>query len=661
MTSKFIKVPALQGVSSVEYNQILDFDLLNYGYVDPQRSYISVNADIATTETDPNSGIGVHAVYTTFTNNASYKNSVFIGDYELRSSSVGVLESVLDSNVINASFDSFNRDFEQVLSDNYKTLAQFVDPSRVYFNKVDSSPFRVLSQTVPSQNITHQLKIKLPDISPMMKQISVYDCEALGNTRLRIRWDDRVLNDPVEYMPYDTMWGVRPCANKGNADPNNTVVMDAVSSAINKVIDATDAELPVGTNVIATYVSGGTRDPILETTVAAVNIAAQVATITLANNLAAGDKTSVQLAAYKSKVQIAQPVNGATSVFVNDTTYFPVDSDWVKFTYLNKQVVIAYPTAGVNNVFVAKTITGVSVLPNGTVRLDFTGGLPSVGTAAGALYILGNTAVFQAVAGDNITYTMANTTLQSCGLWVGQKINITSLTAAGAKQGISTLITSLTQVGTNVQVVVADALANSANSIKFRCVPAATTTLTMSNPMLVMKTLNSGNKKLARYLAAESKEVTFSTYSIERASILSNQQSFNRIFDCEAGCSNVFFLLVNRQAGVNVIAESSNIDSYRMRLNDIMITNRDVSPLTPLYFDGLIQCLQSSNLAVLRNLLGECSDSVCIPCAMIPDPSQLNRVQLNLNTNNSGNEYTVYCVKEKMKMLSVGKGGARLQ
>lgn len=653
MTSKFIKLPAVQGISTVAQGQLLDFDIPDYGFMDLSKSYISLIADIATTETA--GADAIHSVFVPTVDGTNFKNSALVSDYFIRNSRVGDLENVLESNVMNGNLQSYSRDFEQVESDNYKTFCQAKDAIACQYNDYNTA-FRRLYQGRQSQNVKQEIKIKLSDLSPMCNQIPLWDGQKMGPTRLEVKWDaDTVLDSVEENLPYNSMYSSIVC-NNAQANTNAVVITQ-------KVIDADDLEVKQGDNVLLTYTATATSVTSMRE-VTAIAIAAQVASVTV-------DGTDVPTGA--SSVSIVKALDAGLDL-INPTTDLYVDSNATNYTvnsyssnidyYLGKTISIVYPGANNNIIRVDKLVTSVQVLPTGRLRLGFSGALATAATNKGKAYLIPSPPMtFNAVDATFKQFTITGMKLQDLQLWVGGKIRITGVTGGGSptKVAIETLITSIVQSGADVVVTVADALTNVATDLRYRLVPAASLALTFSNPTLVMKQLYPGNVKLGQYMKAAESQMTFTTYSTERVTIPSNSYNYNRIFDCPMGCQNGFFLVVKKSD--TLLSNKANIAKYRLMLNDKYVTNRDIVPFDPLYTDQIVQTSSTSALVNLRSLacFTDANDDrskgeVFTPCVML-EPGQFNRVQLSLYfENGSGNnEYVVYFVKEMTHTLSVGK------
>ena len=127
MNTKYVKLPSSYG-GNITDNSLLDFDIPSYGTYDLSKSYITVMADATTDELDPTI-VGIHSATTDNAQNFPLRNNCLICDYSFSSNTVGSIDNLMSSNVLNCNLDVFSRDFEQMYSDNYKQFCKFRDPS----------------------------------------------------------------------------------------------------------------------------------------------------------------------------------------------------------------------------------------------------------------------------------------------------------------------------------------------------------------------------------------------------------------------------------------------------------------------------------------------------------------------------------------------------
>ena len=204
LTSKYVKLPSLQGVSNIADGQLLDFDIPNDGIYNLANSYVSITCNATSTETD-NAVVGIHNITAITPSERTFRNNVFVGDYEFRCDNLGTIESVQDSNIISANFDTWARDFEQVEAENYKSFGQY---SNEYWDQLWlQSNMRRLNKDTVSEEIPFEIKIPLSSFSSFCNT-QVYSATKYGKSRLHMQFKSNKFN-ARENMP-----------NSDQADPN---------------------------------------------------------------------------------------------------------------------------------------------------------------------------------------------------------------------------------------------------------------------------------------------------------------------------------------------------------------------------------------------------------------------------------------------------------
>ena len=109
---------SLQGISTIQDKQLVDFEVPANSYYNLVNSYVSLMAKLNTTESSISNLKGVHACVASGLNNIPYKNNVLVRDYKFTSDRYPDIENIQESNKINVNMDVYGRDFEQIQSQN---------------------------------------------------------------------------------------------------------------------------------------------------------------------------------------------------------------------------------------------------------------------------------------------------------------------------------------------------------------------------------------------------------------------------------------------------------------------------------------------------------------------------------------------------------------
>jgi hypothetical protein len=683
MTSKWIKYPALQSPENIVDGTLLDFDIGDWEMVDLTRSYVSFRAAINTTESV--GADAIHSVYQSYKNKSPFNNAILVGDYELKNSKLGVVESVQNANIINGNLQAFERDFEDISSDNYKTFAQWKIPTCDTLDQ--NTPFRRLMKTVDSFPVVNECKVKLGDLSPFCRVCDTYDCSKMGSTRLHLRMDTSPLDTITEYRPYQGMDADGRYAMADVAAPvagNNTFLTPATN-----IFDlVTTPEIGLADPVIVTYTNSTPTSTYLATTISAVpTIAANIITYNTTDPFVSAADTATAITIAKVMHPLAQAMVfddlGADGVNILTTNLYE-DEDIVDFKqmYLNKLVCFTRnATAGVaagRNTTQFLTVTAIaSAVLGRPSKVQFTLSANLLASTVIRMYLVQQPAlacnnILGAVAAAPTVLVLPNTTVAQCKLWIGQKIKVGYKQAgAGLADGafVNTKVLTLADAaGPTVNVTLADPLAsiagaNNVTSILISCIPCATATLYLNQPQLVLKTLMSSHRKVVSYKNNDTSSIPFSTWNLELANIPTASRSFKRLFECDANTKNVYVLAVIR--GSDILAVQNNLASYRMRNNFIDMTNGDIKVFGPLHLDQIRQAFGNSSVLSLKNfyyysdnrIAAPGNNSVCMPCAILPS-DQLNRVEVQLTFSaDTVANLTLFFIREVEHVINIsGKG-----
>lgn len=697
MTSKWIKYPALQSPENVGDGQLLDFDIGDWEIVDLTRSYVSMKAAIATTDLAGVSAI--HAVYQSHKFNTPFNNAVLVGDYDLKNSKLGVVESVQNANIVNGNLQAFERDFEDVDSDNYKTFSQYNGP---YLGSLNStqSPFNRLYRDKDSYNVVSECKIKLSDLSPFCRACSVYDCSKMGRTRLHMRMDRSSLDTVGEYLPYD---GFATVTNGGGKNFVGYSAVNRGEAAGTATITDTytynyadDLNIKKDDSVIVNYTSGAEARVLVTKVTATPTIAANAISIITKDELpGGGPATVVSFTKIDPKAPVIACDNLAVAglVITSSVLYTNDDLKYLKKTFTGKHVaLIRTETAGPTTIASYYTVAAIAFVGGGNILSNkVTITLVAVAPAATnvpastglSLYLIQQPP--QALAGltqanaksTTVTITGAAAGIATNPLWKGQNIRVFGVQAGGAGINVTgkvlnTSITKIEVAGADIVVTMNDALGfdNTAGGVitllKLQCGNSITSTLQLTQPQLVLKTLMPKHPNVVNYVKNDLLDINFSTWNLELSNIPTGSLNFKRLFECDPNAKNVYVLAVVR--GTEILGFQNYLSSYRMRNNFIDMTNRDINVFGPLHLDQIAQAFSNSGALSLKSVYNYSDNrysaapnqSVCMPCAVLPY-GQPNRVEVQLNFSNASvANLTLFFIREVAKVITVSKSGVEM-
>ena len=700
MAGKIIKVPALQGSVALANNISIDFVFPSVGAIDPSRSYISIQANADFT------GVGSHALYFNYRGRAPHKNGVLIGDYEIRSSTLGVLEASLQSNIPRVNLGAFERDIDQVAADNYRMLGtQFGDPIAGEFvaggafdgtgvgppgaGWTVGSPFMsAKGGAAPLYGMQpFDVRIPLSELSPMCRQLPVLDLKSLGEVRLRARLDLSQNEVLGEHRPHVSMYGTIPCANI--AVGTSVTTIEQVLAAAPPL--SADFDIVVGNTVLLTYQSAGATN-VSDRVVSAVAAAAGVPlAITVPNPAIPANATNVAI----RKVLASGPIPVAGRAFLapgvatnryvdlvlllspNITGFGLIGVAAVRAALVGRQVALVYPTAaGAAEVWDNATVVAVTPISVAGVmytRVAIDRDLSAVPNGNGLLYVVSSTPLAPTAVDATLTVlTFAGMTVDRLRLWAGASVRLTSDDGAAPpanKAAVETLVIGIVQAGADVLVTLAAPAPVPAANRRLRLVESTARTLRLSNPMLVLKT-----SMLSMPVPAP-RELAFETWEMEIATIPPDLVSYNHLFMTPVGCSAIFFLCVwrgsapvgNAAAGNTVISNRNMVASYRVRVNEVPTSVADIVPGDVYHTDSVITALEASPLAMLRSIADGYSQALITATAapvydagdvfIIPaltDPARANSVGLSINFRGPNPAtVTLYAVRSQSKIFAL--------
>lgn len=199
MTSRFLKIPAQQANLN---SGLLDFKIPDSGYLNMQNAYISTMINVTTTE---GAGVpaGIHNIIPTpkGPSTVPYSNACYIQDFTFSSDKFGALESLKDANVLSQNLDIYRKDFEDLMSANYKSLNQFGRPSYDSIVKW-TSPLEFLNIAGASSYLPFEMMIPLKDFMKGIGNLNVYPCAQMGRSNLNVKWNANYITFPENTQQY---------------------------------------------------------------------------------------------------------------------------------------------------------------------------------------------------------------------------------------------------------------------------------------------------------------------------------------------------------------------------------------------------------------------------------------------------------------------------
>ena len=692
MSSKYVKIASLQGVSSIADNQLIDFIIPPNSYYNLANSYLSIMARLDTTENetyDPTNKVGIHAVSIVGVDNIPYRNNVLIKDYRLTSDRVIDIENLQDSNVINVNMDAFGRDFEQIKSDNYTSLCgQFNNPT---YSSVEPrvGNFRTLNKSILSTEDVMEVKIPLSSFSSFCNT-TLYDTNRFGRSQMKVQIDrSKFVVD--EYNPYP--------------------FYDEFHRAINAEADATSIVSTGFANFISSWnIVAGNKLQIIATRDAVVSIDTKVVeevSYSAANNgtftIKLADASifpaaSTNISYWRVFEQFScEDINNtgqsnAITKLTSDTEFTEQEINDYKMM-IGSSIVISATGCAAIAPYVDRTLTNVEAVDmlqhRSKVKFTFTPAFIQNNGEDIANIVLSLTDPDKLVlddipaagpAGATITkYTVSNKQLENLNLWVGCKVFLRGTFPAGPNvNGYYTTIKSLTQNGANVDIVVNDSiqLANTQTitGLRLQVVsveqPVNLDTITglpvivkgsfnleLYNPTMVLHELYGSHRQVKQYVGMPNKQLQYSYWKPEAINIPASTKNFVRLFQVDGSCRNAFAII---KKGDNLLSVADNLLSYRWRINNYDKTLRDIYVDTSLEQDNIVATLNNSDIVSLRSVqslqkeYGNLGDFIVIPMTSVPMDGQMKTLMLTLNyTTPTVEDKILYLVKECSAVLAL--------
>jgi hypothetical protein len=252
---------------------------------------------------------------------------------------------------------------------------------------------------------------------------------------------------------------------------------------------------------------------------------------------------------------------------------------------------------------------------------------------------------------DTLVSMIPFNSLSDSPFWVGQKIRVTATHSDGGGSDLTDVIRRITAIAWDPQaslgattgriiLTLNSAIGTLASGKTYSAITCDgvdspfTSGLIVNNANLVLEKL-AGSKKVKD-------QITYTEYSNEQFSA-NNVQYLQRMFELEPNCVNVFIM-----NNADIMSKQGTITDYRLRLDNKDLTNRNIVPKSPLYYDRLNMTLGNSS-NTLKNLnektasvtsvgnpnpgdkWGTGSVSTIMMCNPVPQTPMPKQLQVNIN------------------------------
>jgi hypothetical protein len=687
MTSKYIKIPSLQGVTSINDGQILDFQIPSNGYYNLDNSFLSFMAKIENTESsilDPDLMKGIHSCYAAISNHHSpLRNNFLIGDYKFSSDNVHDIENLQQSNVINCNMDVFSRDYEQILSDSvFSLVGSFPEPTFT-MDKDLYSNFRTLNKSSMSTEDVMEVKIPLNSISSFCNT-QVFDTNKFGRAQLKVqvKTDSLSLYENVPYpisADYYVSSNVAPLGLNlvvTEPDINKWLINENDYVQIKYQVNGAGLVQVVIKQITAIVKNGNNYTLTMDTPISDDELAADIAFWKVNEIFECDD--------YDGDV--------ATATFTSTDTYF---NDYIQSLkqHIGRPGVIACVDANENGGAVDgyENCTIVDFVPvdgykeKSKIKITIDKDISKAGqnpvtniviTFKLQDYLRAEDIAAAIEEREIDTYTI-NKHINDVKLWVGQKIRLYADTWQDADLPLFSTIKSIASDGDTTTIVLNDELTVPANQafdgIIFQTVPSTldyiynvqgipaegrgSLTFTLFNPTMVLHELFPTHRMLKSYMSVSHKTLQYYYWQQEMVNIEPGIKTFVKMFNVDGSVCNLYAIL--KKSG-SLLSDAAGLASYRWRVNNVDRTQRDVAIGNALETDTVIQTINSSNIVALRNLqsldkeVGFNLKNFSVPMCSLPLDGLSKMVMLTLNFSTEPDEnVTLYLAKEAIETINL--------
>ena len=250
--------------------------------------------------------------------------------------------------------------------------------------------------------------------------------------------------------------------------------------------------------------------------------------------------------------------------------------------------------------------------------------------------------------GDAALVTTTTYPYDKSKLFVGQSITVTRDINAGGVATVQATIASITLLATNKLSITTVATCGAvANGQDVDSISIGTNACTMN---LVVEDVNFVAVKHMSKVPSPNSQI-FSSWNLEQANVPATTQ-YNHLFEIEPNVINV--LALSPTTATNPISVTDSLSSYRIRVDDIDQTNRDVEFKSSLYYDSLMRtCNNMGSDFKLKNLYPTVGNGV--EMALITSPISMSgrpqMLQLSYTNSVAGTAKVLSLYKQVVKKL----------
>ena len=171
---KFVKINSVQGGSFTNTSNLVDFVIpSSMGVVSLKDSYINLNTQITTTETDTTGGDGVYAVGVEWVYQGAgtavhpkFVNSAIVKNCNIRSDQRGNIENLRRSDQLRQLLSTYTRSQREAFCDSYLASNQLINP----VNRNNFGIFREINKTPQGRKLIQDQVLEI-SISPLFKYL----------------------------------------------------------------------------------------------------------------------------------------------------------------------------------------------------------------------------------------------------------------------------------------------------------------------------------------------------------------------------------------------------------------------------------------------------------------------------------------------------------
>tara|TARA_R110002167_G_scaffold198187_4_gene401236 strand:- start:873 stop:2366 length:1494 start_codon:yes stop_codon:yes gene_type:complete len=266
---------------------------------------------------------------------------------------------------------------------------------------------------------------------------------------------------------------------------------------------------------------------------------------------------------------------------------------------------------------------------------------------------------------NNIYTNNIYSSIVDCPFWVGMKVQISANgtgAGIGSANDVPNTITSIRWIqdptnANNGRVILAflnnwatGTLTAGDNWDNIVILPSpwdsASTTLELNYAEIVLKEV----KNPQNYAS-----IDYSTFSTDQDNG-NNNQNFRRQYNIEAEADNVLIMLPSDTTGIS--STNSHLESYRLRMNNEDLTDRDVVEKSPLYYDRIGMTINNmgKRLNCLDENFGDCDEEYLVSyddaendvrliCNPLKTTDRTKLLQVDISCDNTGGINDIWLFK----------------